>query len=137
MGTPRRRRGPGAASAQSCGTARCDSESHTYCYTFSQELLRDWDWTERYPAQPEILRYVNHVADRFDLRRSIRFGTRVSAAEYDAAANLWRVTTETGQTMSARFLITAVGCLSTANIAKIPGLETFEGKWYHTGQWPH
>src|SRR6266568_6431701 len=96
--------------------ARCDSESHTYCYTFSEELLRDWEWTERYPAQPEILRYVNNVADRFDLRRSIRFGTRVSAAEYDAAANLWRVTTGGGERLSAKFVITAVGCLSTANV---------------------
>ena len=117
--------------------ARCDSESHTYCYTFSQELLQDWDWTERYPEQPEILRYLNHVADRFDLRRSIRFSTRVSAAEYDAAANLWRVTTERGERLSAKFLITAVGCLSTANVPNIPGLESFRGRWVHTGEWPH
>jgi cation diffusion facilitator CzcD-associated flavoprotein CzcO len=117
--------------------ARCDSESHTYCYTFSQELLQDWDWTERYPEQPEILRYLNHVADRFDLRRSIRFSTRVSAAEYDAAANLWRVTTERGERLSAQYLITAVGCLSTANVPNIPGLESFRGRWVHTGEWPH
>src|SRR5579859_6558 len=96
--------------------ARCDSESHTYCYTFSKELLQDWEWTERYPAQPEILRYMNHVADRFDLRRSIRFGTRVSSAHYDDAANLWRVTTEQGDQLAAKFLITAVGCLSTVNV---------------------
>jgi cation diffusion facilitator CzcD-associated flavoprotein CzcO len=117
--------------------ARCDSESHCYSYSFSKELEQEWEWSERYPRQPEILRYLNHVADRFDLRRNIRFKARVTGAEYDAAANLWRVTIETGETMSARFLITAVGCLSTANIAKIPGLETFEGRWYHTGQWPH
>jgi cation diffusion facilitator CzcD-associated flavoprotein CzcO len=117
--------------------ARCDSESHCYSYSFSKELEREWEWSERYPRQPEILRYLNHVADRFDLRRNIRFKARVAGAEYDATANLWRVTTETGETMSARFLITAVGCLSTANVAEIPGLETFEGKWYHTGQWPH
>ena len=117
--------------------ARCDSESHCYSYSFSKELEQEWEWSERYPQQPEILRYLNHVADHFDLRRDIRFKTRVTAAEYDAPANLCRVSTETGETISTRFLITAVGCLSTANIAKIPGLETFEGKWYHTGQWPH
>jgi cation diffusion facilitator CzcD-associated flavoprotein CzcO len=117
--------------------ARCDSESHCYSYSFSGELEQDWEWSERYPRQPEILRYLNHVADRFDLRRNIRFKARVTAAEYDAPANLWQVTTESGETMSARFLITAVGCLSTANVANIPGRETFEGQWYHTGQWPH
>ena len=117
--------------------ARCDSESHTYCYTFSKELLQEWEWTERYPAQPEILRYINHVADRFDLRRSIRFNTRVKSAHYDEAANLWRVTTEKGERLAAKFLITAVGCLSTANVPKIPGLEAFAGRWYHTGEWPH
>jgi cation diffusion facilitator CzcD-associated flavoprotein CzcO len=117
--------------------ARCDSESHCYSYSFSTELEQEWEWSERYPRQPEILRYLNHVADRFDLRRNIRFKARVTAAEYAAAANLWQVTTETGETMSARFLITAVGCLSTANVANIPGRETFEGQWYHTGQWPH
>ena len=117
--------------------ARCDSESHCYSYSFSRDLEQEWEWSERYPQQPEILRYLNHVADRFDLRRDIRFGARVASAAYDDAANLWRVTTESGETLSARFLITAVGCLSTANVAKIPGLETFAGKWYHTGQWPH
>jgi len=117
--------------------ARCDSESHTYCYTFSKELLREWEWTERYPEQPEILRYLNHVADRFDLRRSIRFGTRVKAAQYDTAANLWHVTTEQGERLTAKFLITAVGCLSTANVPNIPGLDSFAGRWVHTGQWPH
>ena len=117
--------------------ARCDSESHTYCYTFSEELLRDWEWTERYPEQREILRYLNHVADRFDLRRSIRFRTRVTSARYDAAANLWRVTTEHGEELATKFLITAVGCLSAANVPKIPGIESFAGRWYHTGEWPH
>ena len=117
--------------------ARCDSESHTYCYTFSKELLREWEWTERYPEQPEILRYLNHVADRFDLRRSIRFGTRVSAAAYDAEANLWHVTAEQGERLTAKLLITAVGCLSAANVPNIPGLESFGGRWVHTGQWPH
>ena len=74
--------------------ARCDSESHSYCYSFSDELVRDWEWSERYPEQPEIIRYLNFVADRLDLRRSIRFNTRVVSAEYDEPANVWHVTTE-------------------------------------------
>ena len=117
--------------------ARCDSESHSYCYSFSEELVREWEWTERYPEQPEIMRYLNHVADRFDLKRDIRLRTRVAAAHYDAPANRWHVTTEHGERVTAKFLITAVGCLSTANVPNIPGLETFAGRWVHTGQWPH
>lgn len=117
--------------------ARCDSESYSYSYSFSDELQQEWEWTERYPEQPEIMRYLNHVADRFDLRRNIRLGTRVTAAEYDAAANCWHVTTDAGDVLTARFLITAVGCLSTANVPDLPGLESFEGQWYHTGNWPH
>ena len=117
--------------------ARCDSESHSYAYYFSDELLQEWTWSERYPEQPEILRYLNHVTDRFDLRRDIRFGARVTAADYDAAANRWHVTTEAGERYDAKFLITAVGCLSAANIPDIPGLDRFAGDWYHTGQWPH
>ncbi len=116
--------------------ARCDSESHSYCYSFSEALQQEWTWTERYPEQPEILRYLNYVADRFDLRRNIRLGTRVVAARYDAADNRWHVTTERGEHLSAQFLITAVGCLSSANVPKIPGLEDFAGRWYHTGTWP-
>jgi cation diffusion facilitator CzcD-associated flavoprotein CzcO len=117
--------------------ARCDSESHVYWYTFSPELMREWEWSERYPGQAEILRYLNFVADRFDLKRSIRFNTRVVAATYDEEANRWRVRTEAGDTYVVKFLITAVGCLSTANVPKFPGLEDFTGDWYHTGQWPH
>ena len=117
--------------------ARCDSESHSYCYSFSDELMREWEWSERYPGPPEILRYLNHVADRFDLKRDIRFNTRVKSAHYDETANLWRVTTEAGEKFTAQFLITAVGCLSSANIPNIAGLDSFEGHWYHTGQWPH
>lgn len=117
--------------------ARCDSESHGYCLTFSKELFEEWEWSERYPAQPEILRYLNYVADRLDLKRDIRLNTRVTAARYDEAANLWRVTAEDGTAFSARYLITAVGCLSTANVPKIPGLSAFQGRWVHTGQWPH
>jgi cation diffusion facilitator CzcD-associated flavoprotein CzcO len=117
--------------------ARCDSESHAYCYTFSKELAQEWEWSERYPEQPEIMRYLNYVADRFDLKRHIRFNTRVTAAHYDEMANRWNVRTEAGEQFTAKFLITAVGCLSTANVPSIPGLERFEGRWYHTGQWPH
>ena len=117
--------------------ARCDSESHIYSYTFSKELYESWEWTERYPGQAEIMRYMRHVADRFDLRRSIRFGSRVTGAAYDEAANVWTVTTGNGEVRRARFLITAVGCLSTANLPAIPGLADFQGEWHHTGQWPH
>ena len=117
--------------------ARCDSESHAYCYSFSKELTQEWEWSERYPEQPEIMRYLNYVADRFDLKRNIRFNTRVIAANYDEAANRWTVHTEAGEQFTTKFLITAVGCLSTANVPRIPGLESFKGNWYHTGQWPH
>ena len=116
--------------------ARCDSESHSYCYFFSRELLEEWRWSERYPEPPEILRYLNHVADKFALRRDIRFNTRVTAAHYDEAANRWDVVTESGERYRVSYLITAVGCLSSANVPKIPGLESFAGRWYHTGQWP-
>jgi cation diffusion facilitator CzcD-associated flavoprotein CzcO len=117
--------------------ARCDSESHSYCFAFSEELWRGWDWSQRYPDHAEIRRYMNYVAERLDLRRDIRFGTNVTACAYDEAANLWRVTVEGGEVLAARYLITGVGCLSTANVPKIPGLEDFAGQWYHTGEWPH
>ena len=117
--------------------ARCDSESHAYCFTFDEQLYKEWQWSERYPAQAEVRRYLDHVADRFDLKRSIRFGTRVVAAHYDDAANRWQVTTQAGEQLSAKFLIAAVGCLSTANVPSIPGLDSFSGSWVHTGQWPH
>ena len=117
--------------------ARCDSESHSYAFYFSDDLLREWQWSERYPGQAEVMRYLGFVADKFDLKRDIQFDTRVTAARYDAAANLWRVETERGERLSATWLITAVGCLSAANVPNIPGLEDFAGRWYHTGQWPH
>jgi cation diffusion facilitator CzcD-associated flavoprotein CzcO len=117
--------------------ARCDSESHVYWYTFSPELMREWEWSERYPGQAEILRYLNFVADRFDLKRDIRFNTRVVSAAYDERANRWQVRTEGGETYVVKFLVTAVGCLSTANVPDFPGLNDFAGDWYHTGQWPH
>jgi cation diffusion facilitator CzcD-associated flavoprotein CzcO len=117
--------------------ARCDSESHAYWYTFCPELMREWEWSERYPAQPEIMRYLNFVADRFELKRDVQFNTRVTAAHYDEVANRWLVRTEQGGTFIVRFLITAVGCLSTANVPNFKGLDSFAGEWYHTGQWPH
>src|SRR6201989_687422 len=117
--------------------ARCDSESHVYWYTFSLELMREWEWSERYPGQSEILRYLNFVADKLDLKRDIQFRTRVTSAHYDEAANRWHVRTDAGETFIAKYLVTAVGCLSTANVPAIPGLGTFKGDWYHTGQWPH
>ncbi|MDF1791266.1 MAG: NAD(P)/FAD-dependent oxidoreductase [Thalassobaculaceae bacterium] len=117
--------------------ARCDSESHSYSYYFSDELLKEWQWSERYPQQPEIVRYLNYVADKLDLKRDIQFETSATAARYDEKANLWRVETDTGETVSAKYLITAVGCLSSANVPDIPGRDSFKGQWYHTGQWPH
>jgi cation diffusion facilitator CzcD-associated flavoprotein CzcO len=117
--------------------ARCDSESHAYAFYFSDDLLKSWDWSERYPQQPEILRYLNHVADRLDLKRDIAFGTRVTQARWDAAAGLWRVATGTGRRYAAPFLVTAVGCLSSANIPDIPGASDFTGTIHHTGEWPH
>jgi cation diffusion facilitator CzcD-associated flavoprotein CzcO len=117
--------------------ARCDSESHVYWYTFSSELMREWEWSERYPGQAEILRYLNFAADKFDLKRDIHFNSRVVSAHYEEAINRWRVRTDQGETFVVKFLVTAVGCLSTANVPKIPGLEDFNGSWYHTGEWPH
>jgi cation diffusion facilitator CzcD-associated flavoprotein CzcO len=117
--------------------ARCDSESYYYSYSFSDEIQQEWQWTCRYPEQPEILRYLNFVADKLDLRPGIQFGTRVTSALWNEPGNCWRVTTDTGENVSATFLITAVGCLSTAQKPDIEGLENFRGKWYHTGQWPH
>jgi cation diffusion facilitator CzcD-associated flavoprotein CzcO len=117
--------------------ARCDSESHVYWYTFSSDLMREWEWSERYPGQAEILRYLNFVADRFGLKRDIKFNSRVASAHYDEVANRWRVSTDAGETFVVKFLVTAVGCLSAANVPAIPGLQDFKGTWYHTGQWPH
>ena len=117
--------------------ARCDSESYYYCYSFDSELEQEWTWTERYPRRPEIQAYLDHVADRFDLRRDIRFSTRVTGARADADGRGWTVTVAGGDPVRCRFLITAVGCLSAANVPDLPGLETFAGRWFHTGDWPH
>jgi cyclohexanone monooxygenase len=116
---------------------RCDVESMEYSYSFSNELQQEWHWPERYGTQPEILRYVNHVADRFDLRRDIEFNTRVKEAVFDRTTNTWTVTTERGNAATARFCIMATGNLSTPRKPSLPGLEGFKGNWYHTGLWPH
>ncbi len=117
--------------------ARCDVESMQYSYSFSEELQQDWHWTERYPSQAEILRYIDHVADRFDLRRDIQLETRVTAAHYDEAARRWRVETDRGDVASARFCIMATGALSAALRPDMKGLDSFAGRWFHTGRWPH
>ena len=117
--------------------ARCDSDSVEYSYQFSDELQQEWRWTERYPTQPEILRYLEHVADRFDLRRDIRFETTVTEAAFDEAAGCWRIATDDGARLTATYCIMATGCLSAANRPAFDGLDRFEGEWYHTGAWPH
>ena len=117
--------------------ARCDVESMEYSYGFSEELQQEWEWTERYSGQPEILRYANHVADRFDLRRDISFNTRVTKAHFNEATNRWRVETDRGHVASAQFCIMATGCLSSANLPDFPDRDSFEGDTYHTGRWPH
>lgn len=117
--------------------ARCDSESYIYCYSFDKDLLQEWEWSGKYPEQPEILRYLNHVADRFDLRRSIDFETSVVSAHYDEPAERWKVTTDKDEVVTARFLITGVGCLSAGQVPDIKGRELFKGESYHTGSWPH
>jgi cation diffusion facilitator CzcD-associated flavoprotein CzcO len=117
--------------------ARCDVESVDYSYSFSDELQQEWRWSERYAGQAEILRYINHVADRFDLRRDIQFETRITAAHFDEARRQWVIRTDGGERVSARFCIMATGCLSTAQVPDFAGLDTFAGRWYHTGNWPH
>ena len=108
--------------------ARCDSESYIYCFSFDKELMQDWEWSGKYPEQPEILRYLNHVADRFDLRRNIQFNTRVTAAHFDEATNRWQVETDQGDTVTAKYVVTAIGCLSSGQVPNIPGRDTFEGE---------
>jgi len=116
--------------------ARCDVESLDYSYSFSSELLDEWKWTERYATQPEILRYINHVADKFDLRRDIAFDTRVIGCRYDEAANRWTVQTDRGDQIRCHYLITTTGCLSTPKAPEFAGLEDFQGRWVQTSAWP-
>ena len=110
--------------------ARCDSESYMYCFSFSKELLQDWNWSGKYPEQPEILSYLNHVADRFDLRRNIQFNTRVTSARFQEDAGLWEIETDQGDLVTSQFLITGIGCISSGNVPSIKGLDSFQG-------WPH
>jgi cyclohexanone monooxygenase len=117
--------------------ARCDVESMQYSYSFSDELQREWDWSERYAPQHEILRYANHVADRFKLRPDIQLDTRVDRAAFDESANNWSVATSDGKTVIAKYVVLATGCLSNARMPDIKGLGDFKGKVYHTGHWPH
>src|SRR5690606_29405747 len=107
--------------------ARCDVESMQYSYSFCEELQQEWRWSERFAGQPEILRYARHVADRFDLRRDITFDTRVTRAAFDAASGRWQIETDRGDRLSARFCIMATGCLYTAKLPEIPGIESFRG----------
>jgi len=100
-------------------------------------LLQEWEWSERYPQQPEILSYLNHVVDRFDLRKEIQFSTRVVSASFDERCRLWEIRTDQGNIVSAKYFISAVGCLSSSNLPKFDGLDKFQGKHYHTGHWPH
>ncbi|MBN3777626.1 NAD(P)/FAD-dependent oxidoreductase [Burkholderia sp. Ac-20345] len=116
--------------------ARCDVDSVEYSYSFSDELQQEWNWPERFSAQGDILRYINHVADRFDLRRDIRLNTRVQSASFDAPNGVWRVETVDGQVVTARFCVMATGNLSLPRVPEFKGLDTFKGDWYHTGLWP-
>jgi cyclohexanone monooxygenase len=116
--------------------ARCDIESVDYSYSFSEELEQEWSWSERYPSQPEILRYLNHVADRFDLRRDIELDTRVASATWDEAGARWTIETDNGRRYGARFCVLATGCLSAPKVPDIPGLDSFRGDWYQTARWP-
>jgi cation diffusion facilitator CzcD-associated flavoprotein CzcO len=117
--------------------ARCDVQSLEYSYGFDEDLEQEWEWTEKYATQAEILRYLDHVADRFDLHRDIRLDTRVVAATFDEATSTWTVETEAGARLRSRFVVAATGCLSAANVPDIPGRDTFAGDTYHTGRWPH
>ena len=117
--------------------ARFDSESYSYGYSFSQELLEEWNWSEHFSGQPETLRYLNHVADRFDLRRDIQFRSRVSAASWEENTRSWSVTLESGSRFRACFLITAIGPLSAPTLPRIEGVDLFQGQSFHTARWPH
>jgi cation diffusion facilitator CzcD-associated flavoprotein CzcO len=117
--------------------ARCDVPSMDYSYSFSGELQQQWRWTERFASQPEILRYLDHVADRFDLRRDIRFSSRVTSCDFDEQTSCWVVETKDGYRIRATYVVLAGGNLSAAKPPEIPGIDTFHGPWYHTGNWPH
>ena len=117
--------------------ARCDVESLEYSYSFSDELQQEWKWPERYGTQPEILKYINHVADRFDLRRDVQLNTRIQSAVFDSKTNEWTLVTKDGETIKARYVVMAAGNLSTPRVPDFKSIHDFKGKWYHTGLWPH
>ncbi|HEY0425755.1 MAG TPA: NAD(P)/FAD-dependent oxidoreductase, partial [Rhodopila sp.] len=117
--------------------ARFDSESWTYGYSFSKELMQEWDWKEHFSPQPDTLEYLNHVADKFDLRRDMQFRSTVTAAHWDDATDEWTVTLASGQQAKSRFLCTAIGILSAHTLPAIPGRESFHGPAYHPARWPH
>ena len=117
--------------------ARFDSESYTYGYSFSKELLNEWHWKERFSNQPENLRYLNHVADKFGLRKYMQFNAKVEAARFDEAQNLWRLNIDDGREMTCRFVILAIGLLSTPTLPRLEGMDSFRGRSFHTYYWPH
>lgn len=116
--------------------ARCDVESMHYSYSFDPDLEQEWEWTEKYASQPEILSYIRHVADRYDLRKDVVLRTKVTQASFDEGTSRWHIRTDQGHEVSAQYCIMAVGCLSVPKFPEVPGLETFSGPWYHTGLWP-
>lgn len=116
--------------------ARVDVKSMYYNYSFDEDLEQEWEWTEKLPAQPELLEYIEHVADRFDLRRDIRLNTRVTAAVFEEASSRWTIETDQEDVVSAQFAVMATGCLSEGKLVEIPGIERFKGRSFHTGRWP-
>ena len=116
--------------------ARVDVHSMHYCFSFDPDLEQEWEWTEKYPPQAELRRYLDHVADRFDLRRDIRLETRVTEAVFDEDTQCWLVRTHRGDEVSAQYVVMATGCLSVPNVPEAPGLSSFRGNWHHTGHWP-
>jgi cation diffusion facilitator CzcD-associated flavoprotein CzcO len=117
--------------------ARCDVPTTDYAYSFDGQLETDWTWSEKYATQPEILAYLQHVADRYDLRRDIRFGTRITGAVWDEAGRRWQLRTDHGDEVSCRYYVMASGCLSLPKTPDIEGVDRYRGEVYLTGRWPH
>ena len=117
--------------------ARCDVESLQYSYSFDEQLQQDWHWPEKFSAQPDILAYANHVADRFNLKKDIEFNIEVKASRFDEKLKTWKITTNTGEEINAQYFIMATGCISTTQIPNIKGLSDYVGNTFHTGDWPH
>ena len=117
--------------------ARCDIESIDYSYSFDPELEKEWQWSERYATQPEILSYLQFVADRYDLRKDIRFSTHVEKASWNEEEQYWNVTTDKGDSLTSQFYVMATGCLSMPKETDVPGVKKFKGPTYFTNRWPH